>query len=259
MTTTSDETGAALLASPVRRAIVDTLSKTPAQLGFTPPDGSPSGSRAALTAAELSAHLELHVTTARFHLDQLVGAGILESAFVRHGVGRPRKVYAVAPGSLDPAARTESLHLLSELLTLAFGQQGEHGALTPAEAGERWAREHVSSEDHDGPARTPGAWLSRLGQMLDVLQEWGYTPELSTSDGGRTAQVRLEHCPFLDLAHTNPAVVCGIHRGLIQGALAQLGETDTEVSLEPFVGPTLCHAHVTTLTPFTPTHQEHRS
>ena len=100
------------------------------------------------------------------------------------------------------------------------------------------------------PADTPGRWLGKLAQMIDVLQEWGYTPELSTSEGGRSAEVTLAHCPFLELARANPAVVCGIHRGLIAGSLAQLGETATRVSLEPFVDSTTCLAHVSTTTPF---------
>ena len=86
--------------------------------------------------------------------------------------------------------------------------------------------------------------------MIDVLQEWGYTPELRTSEGGRSAEVTLAHCPFLELARANPAVVCGIHRGLIAGSLSQLGETATRVSLEPFVTATTCLAHVSTTTPF---------
>ena len=55
---------------------------------------------------------------------------------------------------------------------------------------------------------------------------------------------------FLDLARNNPAVVCGIHRGLIAGSLERLGENGARVSLEPFVGPTTCLAHITTTTPF---------
>ena len=101
-------------------------------------------------------------------------------------------------------------------------------------------------------ADTAGRWLGKLAQMIDVLQEWGYTPELSTSEGGRSAEVTLAHCPFLDLARDNPAVVCGIHRGLIAGSLAQLGESEsaTRVSLEPFVDATTCIAHISTTTPF---------
>ena len=113
-----------------------------------------------------------------------------------------------------------------------------------------WAQQHVPASPDATPADTPGRWLGKLAQMIDVLQEWGYTPELRTSQGGRTAEVTLAHCPFLELARENPAVVCGIHRGLISGSLAQLGENATRVSLEPFVDDTTCLAHVSTTTPF---------
>ena len=243
MTTDPQRNAAALLASPVRRHIVDALALADAAAD-TP----------GFTAAELGTEVGLHVTTVRFHLDQLVAAGLVESAVRRGGrAGRPRKVYSLAPGSLDDVdarADADHLRLLSGLLasTLTEGVSGH--TMTPAEAGRRWAREHVRPEESGRPADTPGRWLGKLAQMIDVLQEWGYTPELKTSDGGRVAEVTLAHCPFLDLARDNPAVVCGIHRGLIAGSLAQLGEPATRVSLEPFVDATTCVAHVSTTTPF---------
>jgi len=235
---------AALLASPVRRQIVDTLSRA----------GAPDTEAVAMTAAALGAEVGLHVTTVRFHLDRLVAAGILESGLRRDGAaGRPRKVYSLAAGSLadvDAHAEVDHLRLLSGLLasTLTEGVSGH--TMTPAEAGRRWAVEHVPLRDGSAPADTPGRWLGKLAQMIDVLEEWGYTPEVRTSDGGRSAEVTLAHCPFLDLARATPAVVCGIHRGLIAGSLAQLGENGTRVSLEPFVDDVTCLAHISTTTPF---------
>lgn len=242
MTTDAGPNAAALLASPVRRRLVDVLAHA-----------DTAAATPGLTAAELGAEVGLHVTTVRFHLDQLVAAGLVESSLRRAGVGRPRKVYSLAPGSLadvDARAEADHLRLLSGLLasTLTEGVSGH--TMTPAEAGRRWALEHVSPQGDQPPADTPGRWLGKLAQMIDVLQEWGYTPELKTSDGGRVAEVTLAHCPFLDLARDNPAVVCGIHRGLIAGSLAQLGESATRVSLEPFVDDTTCIAHVSTTTPF---------
>lgn len=231
-----DDRGAGLLMSPVRRAIVDALSD------HAPGPDEPRG----LTAAQLAEALDLHVTTVRFHLDQLVAAGLVEAEFTKaFGVGRPRKVYSVAPGSFADAREHDALKMLSRLLADAFGDPGT----TPEQAGEAWARDHVPPV-HGPAASTPGEWLGKVGRMVDVLQDWGYTPDLTTSDGGRTARVDLHHCPFLELAESNPAVVCGVHRGLIRGALRQLGEEDAGVSLEPFVGPRLCQAHVTTRTPF---------
>lgn len=81
---------------------------------------------------------------------------------------------------------------------------------------------------------------------------WGYTPSVRTEDTGRTARIDLLGCPFIDLAKAHPEVACGIHRGLIRGSLEVLGEHDTEITLEPFVGPTHCLAHVTTRADFAP-------
>jgi predicted ArsR family transcriptional regulator len=231
-----------LLASPVRRALVDTLATS----GQLDPD------RRGLMAAEVAAAHGLHVTTVRFHLDQLVAAGILETHFERPArAGRPRKLYSVAPGTLDSSAAsdTAAYKALAELLTSTFARAAS-GAITPADAGREWARRHVRPADA-GPARSPGQWLGKLGRMVDVLRGWGYTPQVSTSEDGREVAVALVDCPFLDLARDNPAVVCGIHRGLIAGTMAQLGEEHTEVSLEPFVEPNRCLAHVRTRTPFT--------
>src|SRR4051794_6970242 len=76
---------AALLVSPVRSAILDALE---------------AGGAAGVSAQELAAHLDLHVTTIRFHLDQLIPAGLVSTAVERpHGAGRPRKLYALAPGA----------------------------------------------------------------------------------------------------------------------------------------------------------------
>jgi predicted ArsR family transcriptional regulator len=232
----ANPTGAALLSSPVRRSIVDALAE---HEDTTAAEG--------MTAGQLAEMLDLHVTTVRFHLDQLVAAGLVSADFTkRFGVGRPRKVYSVAPGALDDTSPHPALQILTELLADSFGSEA-----TPAEAGARWAHEHVPPDD-TGPAESAGQWLTKVGRMIDVLHDWGYTPDLTTSEGGRACRIDLVRCPFLELARTNPAVVCGIHRGLIKGAMEQLGESQTQVSLEPFVEPDRCQAQVRTRTPFRP-------
>lgn len=248
MSAPTDDLGpAAVLASPVRRRLLDALSHATATR-HDPTD--PVG----LTAADLAEHVGLHVTTVRFHLDQLVAAGLVEASFHRSGsAGRPRKLYAPVQGSLaevDVAGDAGALRLLSGLLAGVLADSSGGVTPTPLETGRRWALEHVQADPAARPASTPGQWLSKVGRMLDVLHEWGYTPEMSTSDGGRTARLVLEDCPFLAVAVDNPAVVCGIHRGLITGSMEQFGEPDTEIGLEPFVGPTTCVAHVSTRTPF---------
>ncbi|GAA6525861.1 hypothetical protein IDVR_16570 [Intrasporangium sp. DVR] len=244
--------GTDLLGSPVRRTIVDTLANLPT--GVDPETGAVIP-HPGLRAQDLANRLGLHVTTVRFHLDQLVSAGLLRSQFQRRKeAGRPRKLYAIEQGSLGRVTSDQSYRLLTELLVQTLSSGGEEMPNTPEEAGARWGRRHVF-DGHGGligqlPARSPGQWLGKIGQMVDLLREWGYSPEVSTTNDGRTARVALHDCPFLPLAKDNTAVVCGIHRGLIRGVLEALGEDSTEVGLTPFVAPSLCIAALTTNSSF---------
>lgn len=231
---------AALLASPVRRALLDALERRAIEVPDDP----------GMTAAELAPRVELHVTTVRFHLDQLVTAGVLRSEFHRHpGVGRPRKVYLVDEGAPTTRDR-DPLRLLTGLLVVAMATSLHGEAVSPVEAGRRWAREHLPDHPDRSPADTAGTWLARVGEVVDVLESWGYHPDLSTSEGGRAVRIELAGCPFREFARADPAVVCGVHQGLVAESLRQFGETDTGVSLEPFVTPDHCLARLRTGTPF---------
>jgi predicted ArsR family transcriptional regulator len=248
----TDGAGLTVLGSSIRRQILDTLANLPAVVEAASGTIRPAEG---LSAQELAERFGLHVTTMRFHLDQLVGAGLLASHFQRReGAGRPRKLYAVERGSLETVTHEHAYKMLSELLVESFSTDDEGRPLSPDEAGARWGRRRVAEEHLElldrVPARTAGQWLGKIGQMVDLLKEWGYTPEVSTTNAGRTARVALHDCPFLPLAHENTAVVCGIHRGLIRGVMESLGEDSTEIGLTPFVTPHLCVAALTAGTPF---------
>lgn len=227
---------ASVLDSPVRRTIVDLLANLPAAVG---------GQLPGLTAAELAGRLELHVTTVRFHVDQLVQAGLLETEFRSGRVGRPRKVYIFRPGAMASGDLTEAYAALSQVLAEAWPADGKSEPVSPEEAGRRWVHRHSDPLDRvPPPATTPGAWLGKVGQTLDLLSQWGYTPELRTTDGGRVAEIMLVDCPFLSIASGRPDVVCGVHRGLLRGAMERVGEPGTEVAVQPFVSPRSCVARI---------------
>lgn len=235
--------GADLLSSGVRRRIVEHLDSLPRVA-----TGGRPGRDQGLTAAELADVLGLHVTTARFHLDQLLAAGLLDSHFVRRGgAGRPAKKYLPAGGDLGEAAGGqappgEPYQVLATLLTTSV-VAGEEDGLSPEEAGRQWVRQRTAAaapaaqgEDVDRRLRTA---------VVDLLREWGYHAELS--DGPRESElvVTLRDCPFLELARAHPAVVCGIHRGLLRGVLETAGELDADVSLRPFIDARTCQAVLT--------------
>jgi len=225
------------MASPSRQAIMALLDAGRGQEGH------------GLSAAEVGAALDLHVTTARFHLERLVAAGVLESVHRRGSVGRPRKIYVDARAPRPGLAGDGAFHAFTELLTRAWSDAADGSPGDPESAGERWVR--ARSENPPPPAAvTAGAWLGKVGMAVDLLDEWGYQPELRTSDGGSTVELTLSDCPFLTMARAHPEVVCGIHRGLIRGTMAAVGEDGVEVELRPFVTDRTCSARLTSPVPF---------
>jgi predicted ArsR family transcriptional regulator len=50
----------------------------------------------------------------------------------------------------------------------------------------------------------------------------------------------LTQCPLLDAARTHPDVVCGVHLGIVRGALQEWGTSLGEVELLPFSEPGAC-------------------
>lgn len=246
------DSAASLLESPVRRAIIEALTFAATSATISPLGTS---GRVQHTAADLARLLDLHVTTVRFHLDQLDAAGLIESEFVRTGnAGRPRKVYRPAlsllpaitsptSGESSSAPDHESMRILTGLLTESFGVTDGATPISPEAAGRRWAANHVPATDA-APAATWGQWLGKMGQVIDVLQEWGYTPQLTATTGRTGTRIDLTQCPFRELARANPRVVCGIHKGLIAGTMTQVGEPDSKVDLRAFADGETCIAHI---------------
>ena len=56
--------------------------------------------------------------------------------------------------------------------------------------------------------------------------------------------VTMRRCPFADLARESPAVVCGIHRGLVEGVLEEASSTLTVRDLQVFPRPGVCVLHL---------------
>jgi predicted ArsR family transcriptional regulator len=233
-----------VLTSPTRRAIMGLLQEAGnTTVGSSRDDAAGRG----LSAGDTAAALGLHVTTARFHLERMVAAGAVVTAQRRGSVGRPRKLYLAAAAERPALASPEALQAFTELLTKAWADSADGSPGDPERAGEQWVEARV---DGSAPpaAASPGAWLGKVGMAVDLLDEWGYQPELRTSAGGRTVELTLQGCPFLSMARAHPDVVCGVHRGLLRGTMAAVGENGTDVDLQPFVTERSCVARLTTST-----------
>jgi predicted ArsR family transcriptional regulator len=194
-----------------------------------------------LGVVEVAQHVGLHQNTVRSHLDLLVESGFaIRRSDAPSGPGRPRVVYEATDRTED----NHSYRLLAELLVQNLIDTSERPGEAAVNAGRSWAtstRPQQRGSDERATSAPPANEDEAIAAVVRMLGDSGFAPELS-ADG---TVINLHRCPFRELAASHPDVVCGAHLGIIQGALAQMGDMVSATRLIPFVTPGLC---VTTLT-----------
>lgn len=151
--------------------------------------------------------LDLHISTARFHLNKLIDAGLVEPvALPSTTVGRPRSGYAAA--AAKPEAR------LIGLLVATLGEDEQSRRTAAVEIGRRWAAPvapHTASPGVADPVDVVETALSRLGfEVRSAASVFG-EHELSICS-----------CPLRDITRADSAVA----QGIVEGALRQALDAD---------------------------------
>lgn len=164
-----------------------------------------------LATAEVAEFLGLHVNTVRPHLERMREAGLLEvHADARGGPGRPQNRYTVATDSpslgLEPAVFPMLARMLFQMSSAA-GLGLEEASEAGREQGE------VEAERSLG--------VPCLDALVGRLAAWGFDPAVASQPAGAT--IAFTHCPFRELAVANPDLVCGLHRGLVEGFVGRIG------------------------------------
>ena len=195
--------------------------------------GSPAGVR------DIADQAGLHPNTARFHLDALVDAGLAARApKERTTPGRPSMAYRAVAGG-EPVGRRR-YRLLAEMLTSLIAGMLPKPGEAAGEAGREWGR-YLTEQPPPYQRLDAGKAVERL---TATMAEIGFAPEAVTD--GTQYQLRLRQCPFREVAENHQDVVCQLHLGLMQGALAQMRAPVTADRLQPFAEPSLCIAYLAT-------------
>ncbi len=201
---------------------------------------SPDG----LTAAQVVEATGLHPSTVRAHLDQLTESGLLTRHRRGDGTpGRPAWRYQAAPrvdaGDVDEAGRAAPradlpYRALANALIDHLARDADDPFAAGVRAGRDWGRDLAPRGGRSAP----------IDGLLRVLADLGFTPKIVERPGPGRAVVHLRSCPYLDAALKSPDVVCGVHQGVIGGALGALGALGVETELEPFALPGACVVRV---------------
>jgi predicted ArsR family transcriptional regulator len=204
-----------------RARVLDLLRAADAQLGVR----------------DVADRIGLHPNTARFHLDGLVESGLATcEPQARATPGRPSMAYRAADAGPSGARR---YRMLAEMLTsLIAGVMPEPGEAAAA-AGREWG---AYLTERPLPYQRPAA-SDAVDRLAAILGELGFAPR-TAAEGGQY-RLSLHECPFREIAQHHQDVVCSLHLGLMQGALAQMQSSVTADRLDPFVEPSLCIAHLT--------------
>ncbi|MEO6143508.1 MAG: hypothetical protein ABIP19_05960 [Dermatophilaceae bacterium] len=200
------------------------------------------------TVGALSALTRQHPNTIREHLDGLVAGRLaIRTRAPARGRGRPAWLYSTTPDVGSDQGANDYAGLASALAAQIIRTSQQPGA-DAIEAGRGWGRDLVrrsrvgagEGEGHPAPdeASAPSAVAARR-EVVALLEKLGFAP----SPDARAAVIKLRRCPLLEAAHEYPEVVCGVHLGIVRGALDELGNDPARTertALQPFSEPGAC-------------------
>jgi predicted ArsR family transcriptional regulator len=168
---------------------------------------------------EVAEHFGLHPNGIRRHLERLLEGGFVSRGRVRAGQGRPRDSWTVSPEAHPGGQRPRAYADLAGWLALAIPAN-----TTRLREIERTGRE-IGRELAPSPSGDPAR------DLTDALAALGFEPILTEGEEGFTCC--LGNCPYRDSVKENQAVVCGLHRGITAGILAELDPGAKLTDFEP--------------------------
>lgn len=172
-----------------------------------------------LTTAEIADTIELHPNTVRPHLDRMRETGLIAVEVGGRGeIGRPQHRYSLAADAPSLGLEPPVMPVLARMVLAMAGRLGagpDDAAAVGVDEGSRRAVPYSAA-------------LSSLEALVSDLDRLGFDPVVSDVDGGDpdSAVVAFANCPFGELAVEHPDLVCNLHRGLVAGFVAGMGDAE---------------------------------
>jgi predicted ArsR family transcriptional regulator len=208
-------TGIGVLADPVRRRLYE----------FVCSQDQPVSRDQAAHAVGVARH------KAKFHLDRLEAAGLLEADYVRltgrsgPGAGRPAKRYRRGRSEFAVTLPARDYELAGQIMADAISDATCTGtpileAISNAAAGRG---EAIAAAATDRPRGAEAA----LELAVRILTEHGYQPRRINNT------VVMANCPFHALAVSHTELVCSLNQSMLSGFVEAAAPGLLDARLEP--------------------------
>ena len=217
---TTDLFPEALHLSAKHRAVLDALNTFP------------GGAR----AIDIARALNMHVNTARGHLDELVEKdAIFSTTTTANGRGRPSLLYKLRIPD-NQAVANEYLTLISVIAEHLAGDNPEHATMLARRIGKDWAYRMVEE------GFSTQTFEEAVTSLSAHCREMGFDPVI-THQKQETEQVHLclRSCPFVKSNGELINFACEIHQGMLE---LQRDASPLKIILEPLRDNGECHITV---------------
>ena len=153
------------------------------------------------TAVKLATMLKINESAIRRHLDFLEKEGFVFSRFEISERGRPKKVYSLTSQgrSLFPRKTRELLSFLLQRVTQRYGEREAESLMLSV--AKDFAKQIVTK-------KLEGTLFSRLNQLVQFLDDYGFSTSLSKQDDKFVIEYR--NCVFEDVISQFGKYVCKI-------------------------------------------------
>jgi len=171
-----------------------------------------------LATGDIAEELGLHINTIRPHLERMREVGLLRVEIVNQGgVGRPQHRYWLAEDAPSLGLEPAAFPVLARMLVRMAAEAG----LTEADAVETGREQGlIDGLNADRSRPCVDAVMIRLATL-------GFDPvSAEVPDVPDDAVVGFSHCPFAELVETNADLVCGLHRGMVEGFVSVFSDTE---------------------------------
>ncbi|MCI4334662.1 MAG: ArsR family transcriptional regulator [Thermoplasmata archaeon] len=169
------------------------------------------------TAKDLAKSIGIQESAARGHLERLEERGLVSPAFLREGVGRPRKRYSLTTSGLELFPRRYEL-LLDSLIEELIEREGDaYVSVLFAQAARRLAKEVAMQL----PAGAPVEQRAKL--LANSLNDLGFRSTVEQGPTGELTIVR-NNCVFRHSAIGHAYLLCEVFdKHLTEELLGQSG------------------------------------